>query len=284
VFRRKRIRPWRKARGASIAYPWKEDLAFNGPLIMSFDLIKRAIVFLKAFIELSKEGIFSAATIIFYPLYQFLFLPDTPRPPLWFKRNRWTIFAIAGLAMVPTSLLGRVKAGGGPNTLSFTTYFLLASAILILAQTSMDSSSSRSKDMRDATKLLMVVLVVMFVCIKAPAIFYFQNALQRFLTCDDQQAYEYARRHPGEAYFPQNPLASIMAEGKLYHDTSGLLDREYGGYQVSNEHFRANIPQNVRIVAYKIRYGRDYVLRYLPEFTRKVTVDELPGWVVYTRG
>src|SRR5262249_25719229 len=41
-------------------------------------------------------------------------------PVRWPARNRWSVFLLAALAVLPTSLLGRLKVGGDRNALSFT--------------------------------------------------------------------------------------------------------------------------------------------------------------------
>jgi hypothetical protein len=97
-----------------------------------------------------------------------------------------------------------------------------------------------------------------------------------------QEAYEYAKRHPGEAYFPWNPISSLLAEGKLYHTTFGLWDRDLAGLKISDEHVRAYIPRNIKIMAFRLSKTEDRRIgRFLPEFKRKVTVEGLPGWTVY---
>ena len=95
----------------------------------------------------------------------------------------------------------------------------------------------------------------------------------------------FAKKHPGEVYFPWHPLAGLMAEGRLYHFSYGLSDRELAGYPVSQEHFQRYIPAQTQYVALPEHAKRDaeYVFRYLPDFSRKVTADDLPGWTLYAR-
>jgi hypothetical protein len=97
---------------------------------------------------------------------------------------------------------------------------------------------------------------------------------------DPQLAYDFAVQHPGEVYYPWQPLATLLAEGRLYHFDYALMDRFIGGYEPTPEHLRANLPPRMRWIAAN---GRVWTFHYFPEFSQEVQLPELPGWVVRTR-
>ncbi len=220
-------------------------------------------------------------------LYQFLFLPSTSNKITgWLSYNRWSMFLIVSLFMLPTSLLGRVKVGGSVNAFSFTLYFLAAAVTLLVFRLILDSVCINTGSSKSFTplKFLTVVLVIAFFLKNIPnnALRELNPRLQKLPSNPQQVAYNYAKHHPGEAYFPWNPLSSLMAEDKLYHFAYALIDRWLAGYPVSNENFRSYIPSNIKIIAFS-GPNNGYVMQFLPEFSQKVEVNELPGWTVYMR-
>lgn len=233
--------------------------------------------------ELIQQSFLPAIIVTFYCLYQLLFSSKRPEKlTTWLSHNRWTMLVIVSLFMIPTSILGRVKLGGADNALSYTVYFLSAAATLVIIKSVSDSPSLDDRILGEAAKLLVAIGLVGILCINIPSPGLIALKLQRLPSNPQQIAYEYAKKHPGEAYFPWNPLSSLMAEGKLYHFEYGLFDRELAGFPVSDDHFRAYIPPNVRIIAFSQR-NDGYVMRFLPEFSRRIKVDELPGFSVYTK-
>jgi hypothetical protein len=98
-----------------------------------------------------------------------------------------------------------------------------------------------------------------------------------------QQALDFARAHPGQAYFPWQPLASAYSEGRLYHFDYAVLDRQFAGYRMSDEHIRAFVPDQLRYVLFHPSRQDETIMRRLPEFNARVRLEEMPGWIVYTR-
>ena len=100
-------------------------------------------------------------------------------------------------------------------------------------------------------------------------------------------AYRYSLRHPWTAYFPWQPLSTLLGEGKVYHFEYGMFDRELANFPVSQRHVRQNIPANLRYVCFPPYYkGFQFFqksMKYLPEYGRRVEVPELPGWICYER-
>jgi hypothetical protein len=95
---------------------------------------------------------------------------------------------------------------------------------------------------------------------------------------NNQVAYDFAMRHPGEAYFPWQPLASLLAEGRLYHFEYGVVDRYLAGYEPTPEHLRADAPPRLRWIA--ASNGPTLMLRFFPEYSVPTQLAELPGWDV----
>lgn len=270
-----------------------KNLLFNMVTIPSHTPWKfsenRIIALLTATHHLIRASFLPAAILIFCSVYQLSGLSNgANRLRAWLSSNQWTMLAIVSLFMVPTSVLGRVRMGGAVNTLSPTVYFLVAAVTLALIRLASDSSSLYAQLTQRSAKLLLTLLITGLICVNMPNLYGPRNVLNKLPSNEQKVAYEYAKKHPGEVYFPTNPLSSLLAEGKLYHHAYGLFNRELSGFPVSDEHFRAHIPTNIQLVAFRFYRKHEssrckYVLKYLPEFSKRVTIDELPGWTVYVR-
>jgi hypothetical protein len=200
----------------------------------------------------------------------------------WVRENRWTVLLLCGLALAPLSVLGRAKVMGDENSF-YSVYCLLLAATVFLAETAVRHPR---KSVAEMSVAIMMLAALVHATLAAPVI---KNAanLGHVHAHEEQVAFEYARRHPGEAYFPWSQLASLQAEGKLYHCEMGVFERSLTGFAPTEAHFRAHLPERMGIVAFgpSIRdEGQMTVLDYLPEFSRKVKVPELPGWTVFACG
>jgi len=59
----------------------------------------------------------------------------------------------------------------------------------------------------------------------------------------------YELRHPGRAYFPYTPLATLLASGRVYHVDFSVYDREIAGYPLTSHQFAAGLPSGFEVVA-----------------------------------
>ena len=188
------------------------------------------------------------------------------------------------MAMIPTSLLGAVKAGGGSNSFSFMTYFLAVAGTTVLVDAARCPNSLRSR----IAKGTLIALGVGLAAHLSSDTSVFDRGWERFRQLDEnpqQVAHNFLVVHPGTAYFPWNPLAHLMVEGKLYHMEYGVNERTISGLRMSTEQFRAHIPSRMRVLAFQADRQSEWTRRdYLTEFDRRVDVDGLPGWIVYTDG
>jgi len=204
----------------------------------------------------------------------------------WRDEAPWLLLLTIGVLEVPMCVLGGAKVGGYLNTHSYTTYFVLGAATLGLTRL-----AARRPDGPATLALaaLLVVLVGRFVA--APVdLRLVRQAWTRAASWSDnpqQQAYDFARAHPGEAYFPWNPLSTLLASGVLFHSEIGMWDRELAGFEPTPAHLRQHLPADVRLVASRPPTGN---LTWLPPanhhmagFTRRTSVPGLEGWDVFTR-
>jgi hypothetical protein len=238
------------------------------------------------FIELTRRSFIPLIIIVFSVICQYLFLSRKKHirearfkvPRTWINSNRWSLFMIVGAFSVPTSMLGRVKVGGIDNTLSYTIYFLLAAATLSLINFTDPEAQALNKINKISILLILTISVAINLPLPLDHIYY---QLKNIPSNQHQVAYNYAKNHPNEAYFPWHPLSSLLAEKKLYHFAFGILDRELAGFPLSDRHFRAYLPSNLQLIAYP-NWASGFV-KGLPEFSKKVEIDELPGWKVYVK-
>ena len=141
------------------------------------------------------------------------------------------------------------------------------------------------RDLLPAIRLSLGVVILAHTLSSAVDIGRLPGRIFGLKTSPEQQAYDYAKSHPGEAYFPWHPLASLMATGQLHHAGYCVWDWEITDIEISHERFRANLPSDFRYVAFEdFAYPPDEALiERLPEFGWRAHLDELPGWGVFTR-
>jgi len=188
--------------------------------------------------------------------------------------------------MLPTALLAIVRIGGDKNNFGIILYFLLLACALILIQIESDSSTEHSEIMKRVTRSIPLILVIIFIFVGGLSLYRVKRTLGELSGNPEQVAYEYLKSHPGEAYFPSNPVSHVMAEGKFYHTEPALWARKMAGLRISNEHFRKYAPAKIMILAFSDRTERgDYPIsrEYLPEFSRITTIPGFLRWLVLTR-
>lgn len=209
--------------------------------------------------------------------------PREADPRVWLRAQLWLLVGLVGVALLPTSTLGNIKAGGGQNSYHSVYYFICAASLALLQLRGRRSNSNAREERR--RKLATRALTTLLVLFGALA---FRRQLQtnhsQWLPANPQrEAFDFAKGHPNQAYFPWNPLSTLMADGKLYHFELAVVDRRIGGFDPSDEHVRANLPSDLRYVAFHPARQSEGMMSYLPEFSRGVELPELPDWIVYMR-
>ena len=280
-------------------------LAFTGWLAVSFTVLLLAFSFLydlgdmyfnlvtviahtpfgsyadisRAFHELIQYSLLPAFLLVFCVFYRRSQAWSGGRLKDWLKDNPWSVFALIGLLNVPTSLLGRMIMGGADNNYAYAVYFLAIAAILGLGRL---ASKERP------AHVLLVSLAVTLLIVLMPQLISIPRKLARLGHVPALKAYDYAKRHPGDTYFPWNTLSMLLAEGKLYHYEWGMEEREQAGYPMTRESFLAFTPKNFRRIAVKsdtegVLAPAPLALRFFPDFKMRVSGPdgELPGWQIY---
>jgi hypothetical protein len=196
--------------------------------------------------------------------------------------NRCVPLLLVGVALLPFSIAGRAKAGGDINSLSFALFFLTCGLTVMLADVARGSHSASARRLAVSALVATMIPLALF---EAPLVFDIRASVKRLPQAGQEVAFEYLKRHPGEAYFPWLPLAHYCAEHRFRHYSYGIVERLLAGEAVSMADFRAYIPQDPRIIAFGAdgtRYLLGYdLMKYMPEYSYQVNDPELPGWLVY---
>lgn len=192
--------------------------------------------------------------------------------------HRWGLFWWVALWMSPFALMAHIKIGGSNNTLSFATYFMLLGTILAFLETARRHPDTA---VNFRARSAMVIYTAVLILVTLPLVFYRLGRLQ-YERSFAAEALAYAAAHPGTSYFPRMPVIHLFAEGKLYHESEGLTDREWAGFTVGQEQFLAHIPKNLTLIGFAGENHR----RVLPLGGFAIPSkrnSSLPGFTVYTQ-
>ncbi|MCX7886919.1 MAG: hypothetical protein N3B01_06660 [Verrucomicrobiae bacterium] len=200
--------------------------------------------------------------------------------------GRWTVFAVAGAVNAGGAVLNRVKVGGDLNAFNLSLYFWLIGAALLVVEAARAESALR-KVAGAAAKALLTAGIIGLLAIAPSGLQNLYRMATVFRFNQQEVACRLLRQNPGILYFPNTPLAHLMAEGRLYHLSYAMIDRRLSGFPLRAEHFRAHIPQRVRVVVFGSLWSptetetHAEILRFLPGFVLQAR--DPAGWAIYVR-
>ena len=185
---------------------------------------------------------------------------------------------IVSVFMIPVSL-----KKGPDHTFGYTEYFLLAALTLIVVGTARETASPRADSETNAVQMGSVVLVGLLCFLSLRSCYRLGQDWKAFPYNPETAAYYYVKNHPGEAYFPANPLAHILGESQVYHVEIGVEARVSSGLKIDRSHLARYMPPRPRFIATYRREDVNAVHALTGEFSRPASVDDLPGWTVYVK-
>jgi hypothetical protein len=172
--------------------------------------------------------------------------------------------------------MAAIKVGGDRNSMH-SVYYLAVATALALGRLWPVMVARPTGLMAGA--ILFAVTGVTVLAGKQVAGYRVQDALPK--RCLSQEAWNYARENPGKAYFPWDPLATLMAEGRMYHFEYGVLDRIYAGHPPETTRMRHDLPAGAEVVIYpRADYPRTMLREYLPEFSFATATED---WLIHRR-
>jgi hypothetical protein len=224
---------------------------------------------------------FGRYTIMLWLPCALLLLNRTPRtgtnhenPPT--SGQSVLLFVIVAIGALPLGIMAAIKIGGDRNSMH-SVYYLAVAAILSISLT-WPALVARWRGVA-ATAVLVAVAWVALLAAKQVTGYPALTALPP--RCLSQEAWIYAGDHRGEAYFPWDPLATLMAEGRMYHFEYGVLDRIYAGHPPNPARMPRDLPPRVEVVIYpRADYPRTMLREYLTEFTLSTATED---WLVHRR-
>jgi hypothetical protein len=187
-------------------------------------------------------------------------------------KHRWLVFLWMAALQLPIELRAWSTKGGDVNHLSVVMLFVTLSTTIGLV----------SLWKPDTTGLLARALLVGMLLAHFPIAYGIDHDLRRVGTNATQVAFDYERRYPGRTCFPFNPLATLLAEGRLTHFDDALWDRELAGFPVNALQFSAGFPAGCTLVAFPaLEEPHSRMIRALIDDQPVAGEPGLKGWNVY---
>jgi hypothetical protein len=224
------------------------------------------------------EALPALLPLLFLAIWSWIAARPTRKIPEFFAANRWIVFLMTSAALIPVSIKAIVTVGTDVNHLGFVLYFLFVASALAIQQYFTDRNSVA----RLSCRLFLAIGIMVSL---APGMTISVLTSFRNLRANaSETAHSYNLRHPGLAFFPCNPMTSLLTDGKLYHLDIALYDREIAGYPLTPKQLRSGLPRSLNLIA--LPPGEQIQSQALQGVVAgfvRITDPELPGWTVYRR-
>lgn len=197
----------------------------------------------------------------------------------------WMLPVLAAVLILPLAMFAYAQIGGFENNGAPIHYFaLLAGKTALACACGSSTGPTLPTSARLPRLALIAFLIAGLVAWPVKWAFIAQTALawQTVRQNPHEVAFQYAKSHAGEVWFPKQPLASLLAEGKLYHFDEGLYALKLAKVDVGPEWYASGLPKELRAVAYR-GDKPEGPMTPPPGFDRITTTPDLPGWVIVQR-
>lgn len=198
---------------------------------------------------------------------------------IWNRRTALYLFALAASAML-LSFPAYLFPGGAGNAFAPAMSMLSLTCSLWIWRLLLDRTG---RDLwltaiGPAAFLLVVAVSTFSLRVRTPEI---ASALRK---SPSERVEQYDRAHPGQVYFPFNPVAVYFAEGRFYNTDWGMENRARAGFATPEAEFREGAPRAARLLAYPIAptSGPGYILqKYFPA-AAQIQQAKLEDFFVYS--
>ncbi len=178
------------------------------------------------------------------------------------------IAVLAAAAMLPVGLVAFFKIGGDTNLLHSSDYLRPA---FLLAWLARDVAGTPAATFR------MFAVVGLALAVRGKDL---SSLPAQPFTRHFEAATQIAAAYPRALWFPQHPVLTFYADGRLWHSEDGILTRYAAGFGWREPDFRRHLPPNLLGVAYRAFVEFPSALPLLPEFNHP---EKLPYWTLHTR-
>lgn len=185
------------------------------------------------------------------------------------------LLLLASLVLLPGGLAAAAKAGGDQNSLHSITYALLGGTALGGA-----ALAALPPARAAFVRVAMLAGLAAAVAAGVQRVFTHDHLAIRDPGSQHRAAYEFVRARPGTAWFPCNPLVTLMAERRDLPFDYGLRDWRLAGAAPAAAALRRHLPPGLTFVIYHEKDPSRELLRYLPEFRHR---RESGPWDLYLR-
>lgn len=188
----------------------------------------------------------------------------------------WFFLYLAGF-LFPASIASISKYGGDLNSRALVSLPLSLAAIFALMAT--------QPGRRGATITTYAALAGAIVMVALP----FKDGFKKIWPKSPPvllEAYAVVSSDPGGWYFPFDPLAHLLAEGKFRPNIDVVYSYAQSGFPVNAEAFRAEMPENLRYIAvppFEAGWGGSEIRRLLPDYIKPAPELNFPKHRVYGR-
>jgi len=191
------------------------------------------------------------------------------------RRSALVLPLLAAAAVLPLSVMATIKLGGDRNSMH-PVYYLAVGATMAIGRV-WAFPPRRPGLIRSLLLLASAAAVV----VSVRQVQGYARLTMLPPRCLSQEAWAFAKAHPREMYFPWDPLATLMAEGRMYHFEYGVQDRIYAGLAPEPGHIAAGLPSELKAVVYpRVDGSRAMLRRYLPQYSRLVATED---WMIFRR-
>lgn len=175
---------------------------------------------------------------------------------------------LVAAAMLPVGLAGYFKIGGDINLLHSVDYVLPALLLVWLARDTRATQMSVGR---------VVAVVALALALRAPEL---SSPARGPFTAHLDSAARLMAAHPQALWFPQHPVLTFYADGRLWHSEDGILTRSIANYGIREPEFRGHLPNPLAGAVYPGAVQFPFAMPLLTELNQTT---RHAYWTLYQR-